>query len=310
MSPTKTRDAVIAAGCIVWRARKGTIEVLLVHMVRDDVWAWPKGKVDPGEHLVVCAQREVREETGYLVNLAQPLPGAVYTLPDGRRKVVHYWSAQVRARVRDRPQNMREIDEIAWVTLDEADAKLTRRSDQTQLDAVRRMHEKGTLVTSPIVIQRHAQARPRKKWAKGEETRPLTAKGRGQAKDLVKVLSVYGVGDVVTSPWARCTLTVEPYVKASAADLRTMERLTEAAHAENPGKVANSIGRFIERAKPVIICLHRPVLPTVIEKVREYCDRSVVLDLPRRDPYLAAGEMLVAHVTREGRVTAIERHSA
>jgi len=45
-------------------------DVLLVrqyrHAVRSDLWEIPAGKIEPGEDLLACAQRELREETGYV----------------------------------------------------------------------------------------------------------------------------------------------------------------------------------------------------------------------------------------------------
>ena len=52
---------VRAAGAVV--TRKGG-QVLLVHRPKYDDWSFPKGKLDPGEHHVTAAVREVAEETG------------------------------------------------------------------------------------------------------------------------------------------------------------------------------------------------------------------------------------------------------
>lgn len=45
-------------------------EVLLVrqyrHAVRSDLWEIPAGKLEAGEEALLCAQRELREETGYV----------------------------------------------------------------------------------------------------------------------------------------------------------------------------------------------------------------------------------------------------
>ncbi len=69
---------VRAAGAVV--TRKGG-DVLLVHRPRYDDWSFPKGKVDPGEHVVTAAIREVAEETGLDVRLGPPLPGQRYGPP-------------------------------------------------------------------------------------------------------------------------------------------------------------------------------------------------------------------------------------
>ena len=65
---------------------------------------------------------------------------------------------------------------------------------------------------------------------------------------------------------------------------------------------------MLSEARPTVVCTHRPVLPTVIEAVRRVSRPGAALELPREDPYLAAGEALLLHVTPEGVVVAIERH--
>ena len=54
-----------AAGAVLWRiSSPDQLEVALVHRPRYDDWTLPKGKVEPGEHDIAAAYREVLEETG------------------------------------------------------------------------------------------------------------------------------------------------------------------------------------------------------------------------------------------------------
>jgi predicted NUDIX family NTP pyrophosphohydrolase len=62
--------AKISAGLIMYRMRRGGLEVLLVHpggpfWAKKDAGAWfiPKGEVNPGEDQLVAARREFQEET-------------------------------------------------------------------------------------------------------------------------------------------------------------------------------------------------------------------------------------------------------
>jgi 8-oxo-dGTP diphosphatase len=48
-----------AAGAVVWRGDPDQPEVALIHRGRYDDWTFPKGKLDPGEHTIVAAVREV-----------------------------------------------------------------------------------------------------------------------------------------------------------------------------------------------------------------------------------------------------------
>src|SRR5690242_1477169 len=60
-----------SAGLVMYRLRKGGLEVLLVHLggpfwARKDAGAWfvPKGEIDPEEEPFAAAKREFEEETG------------------------------------------------------------------------------------------------------------------------------------------------------------------------------------------------------------------------------------------------------
>ncbi len=92
---TGKQPPVLAAGAVCWRIVDGSARILLVHRPgRADV-SLPKGKVDPGETLPETAVREILEETGLAISLGAPLGTVEYVLPNGRDKVVHYWSAEV-----------------------------------------------------------------------------------------------------------------------------------------------------------------------------------------------------------------------
>ncbi|MFI2753597.1 NUDIX domain-containing protein [Cellulomonas sp. P22] len=319
MSPAR-QPAVEAAGCLVWRARQGRLQVVLVHRPRYKDWSWPKGKLEPGEAVTSAATREVAEETGHDVVLGMPLPGLRYTLADGRRKRVHYWAAQVAGRpdgpaLLARPPVPRaskdEIDDVRWVDVSLAERKLTRAADREPLAALTAAYAKDRLDTRALVVARHGKARSRAAWRNGEEDRPLTPVGRAQALALVPVLSAYGVTEVVTSRWARCLDTVAPYLGATQGEARESTCLTETEHASSPSQVAAEIEGLINGTADVVVCTHRPVLPTVLDVIATHGRRKVADQVPVEDPFLRPGEVLVAHTAltvRGPRVVAVERH--
>lgn len=62
----------VSCGLLMYRLCNGRTQVLLVHpggpffRNKDDgVWTIPKGEVEPGENLLLTAQREFQEETGF-----------------------------------------------------------------------------------------------------------------------------------------------------------------------------------------------------------------------------------------------------
>lgn len=311
---------VHAAGCVLWRERGGRLEVALVHRPRYQDWSWPKGKLDPGESGAAAAAREVEEETGTAVVLGLPLPMLRYRTPDGSAKHVRYWAGRAAgpedapataARSAVSPASLTEIDDVVWVSGPTAADMLTRPTDRRPLALLTDLWEQKRLDTRVVAIARHGQAKPRARWDGGEATRPLTATGEGQARALVPVLAAFGVREVVSSPWARCLDTVAPYARRAGLDVEQVEALTEAAHRKDPSAAAAEVLAHLEAARDVVVATHRPVLPSVVAMIAESTRRWTLGTLPRKDPYLRTGEMLVAHVAGRGsaaRVVAVEHH--
>lgn len=311
---------VEAAGAVVWRLRQGRLQVVLVHRPRYNDWSWPKGKLEPGESLPGAAVREVSEETGYDVILGIPLPSLEYPLLDGRTKHVTYWAAQIAGR-RDaaaliaRPPVPRapteEIDRTRWLDVAAAAKKLTNVLDCGPLNALVETHAKGRLATRAVVIARHGKARRRSTWPGTELDRPLTPVGVQQSAALVPVLSAFGVTDIVTSHWARCRTTMEPYAEACSIVPRDSVHLTEAEHDSSPHRVEAEVDGLLRSGRDVIVCTHRPVLPTVLKVLVAHAVRAAEVTLPSKDPYLRPGAVLVAHVAHSEkgpRVVATETH--
>jgi 8-oxo-dGTP pyrophosphatase MutT (NUDIX family)/phosphohistidine phosphatase SixA len=303
---------VRAAGAVCWRHDPhGGLEVLLVHRPRYDDWSWPKGKLDEGEAVAAAAAREVEEETGLRVRLGVPLPPARYRLAEGLDKHVAYWAAHVQDGALPPPPRPDEVDRTEWVTPTEAARRLTRRGDRVQLQALESAAAEGALDTFPVVVLRHGHAYPRSAWGRDDAERPLAAAGVRQAEALVPLLLAWGPERVYSSPWARCVESVRPYLVASGARLRTKSRLSEEGHRRDPAKVSHLVTTLLAKRRPVLVCTHRPVLGTLLGTLAGHNSAGVAGDIPRSDPFLELGELLVAHVSRRTtRVVAVERHAA
>ena len=85
-----------SAGILLFRRRRGTIEVLLAHpggpfWAKKDEGAWsiPKGIPDNGEDLLAAARREFHEETGFTAD-GDFSPLGAHKQPGG--KIVHAWA--------------------------------------------------------------------------------------------------------------------------------------------------------------------------------------------------------------------------
>ncbi len=285
---------IVAAGGLVWRdAGDGSLEVLVVHRPRYDDWSWPKGKVMPGEHVLVAAAREVLEETGVRVRLGPPLGIQRYDVRKNGNtvpKLVHYWSAQPLAKDGPAFRPNDEVDEIAWLSLPEARERLSYPRD---VELVENLESVGPS-TSTVVLLRHTAAMKRKDWAGKDARRPLTPLGAKAAKQLVDVLTALGVDRVLSSDAERCAATVAPYAAAAGLPLEERPEISEEGHEADP-EAMRAIHAWAT-GQVTAICSHRPVLPALA--------RTVGLKVGKFSP----GAILVAHRLATGRVLA-ERFS-
>ena len=253
------RPPVLAAGALVWRLKNDKLQVLVVHRPRYDDWSFPKGKAEPGESMVLTAIREVAEETGRQIVLGRYLGKARRRLVSGRKKRTLYWAAQVlpeagpgeglRAAVK--PASKREIDKVRWWKVKKAARKLTHADDKRLLARLVDWYESGQLQVRSLVLVRHAKAVSRATWGYGinsELTRPLVmGRGQAQARDVAALLSAYGVGQLVSSPWRRCVDTLAPYAHGCGLDLHTDEAFTEVSALTAPEIMQANFRDLLER---------------------------------------------------------------
>ncbi|WP_182353228.1 NUDIX hydrolase [Flaviflexus huanghaiensis] len=304
------RADVLAAGALVWRLSGKTVEVLLVHRPAYDDWSIPKGKLNNGEDIQVAAVREVEEETGIAISLGQPLGKVSYRLGDGRKKTTHYWAARplsintkvYKSRPRVKPAKESEIDGKRWVPTRLAYQLLTQEADRKLLNRLIDQYAEDRLRTWTLIVARHTRAMKRSAWKGGkgsEATRPLTPIGAKHAGELIPLLAAYGVTRVISSPWERCVATVRPYAKALRTDIEMHEELTEASHEKKPKVVFKLIDLLLRRNEaPAVVCVHRPTLPTIVQAFEERAQQTIIKQVPKTDPWLRTGEVLVAHVAR------------
>jgi 8-oxo-dGTP pyrophosphatase MutT (NUDIX family)/phosphohistidine phosphatase SixA len=260
-------DPVAAAGGVLCRPAGAGIEVCLVHRPRYDDWALPKGKLDAGEHPMVGAVREVAEETGARGVPLLHLPRVAYQLPDGRPKTVDFWL--MRAASEGPVQDVEEVDEVVWVPLGQAAARLSYADERAVLDHVVALPP----VTAVIALVRHAHAGERKAWSGKDALRPLDDAGRAQALRLAATLTLLEPRRLFAATPLRCKQTLEPL--ASALD--AMPIVQDSAFAEPPAaedapaKAKLGAQRVLELrdSGPTVICSQGKVMPTLLATLHD-----------------------------------------
>ena len=295
---------IFAAGAVLWREVKGQLLVAVIHRARYDDWSFPKGKQDPGECLPETAVREIREETGLKIKLGVRLKVVRYTVGDNIPKEVHYWAARVSdgALAKSTFEPSEEVAEVTWKTPEDARRVLTYEFDQLILDEVMALYLQKSLRTKPVIILRHAKATPRSEWKGGKGLddghRPLLPAGSLQANALVPLLGAFAPQRLVTSTWVRCKNTLAPYAKRRKIKLIERSQLSELGNASGPQRTEKVIHDLVEDGRSVVICTHRPALPTIVGAVATYGNASQAAIL-EASLALAPGDMTVIHMTRE-----------
>jgi 8-oxo-(d)GTP phosphatase len=307
-------DATLAAGAAIWRPAadpgSGEAQVLLVHRPVYDDWSLPKGKSEPGEHILLTAVREVLEETCVRPVLGPRLPTVEY-ISWGHPKRVSYWAA-FSAGLEAAPGQ--EIDAISWLPLAQARKQLADTHDDPVISALRPVE------TVPLILARHASAGRKADWVGDDFARPLDAAGEADARVLTGLLSCFApAARVISSPARRCTETVRPYAEESGGTVEAeacMVPYGRSPDFSSRTELADALGHLLSalvaQRRPVILCLHRENLPEVLAAT---CAALGAPAAVPADPSLPKGGFWVAHTmggsggaSRAGGLAALERY--
>jgi 8-oxo-(d)GTP phosphatase len=307
-------DAILAAGAAIWRStadapqeapepqEAGGAEVLLVHRPKYDDWSMPKGKSEPGEHILLTAVREVWEETCVRPVLGPRLPSVEY-ISWGHPKRVSYWSAFSSGH---EAAPGYEIDAMAWVPLAQAREQLADTHDDPVISAFRPCQ------TVPLMLVRHASAGHRADWPGDDALRPLDAQGAADAQALARLLACFApTARVISSPALRCTETIRPFAASFGGTVEAEARLAapgRSADFSSRTDLADSLRRLLSglvaERRPAVLCLHRENLPDALAAV---CSSLGAADAIPADPSLPKGGFWVVHAAA-GELAGLERY--
>jgi broad specificity phosphatase PhoE len=130
-------------------------------------------------------------------------------------------------------------------------------------------------MTGLVLLVRHASAGSRSKWNGDDRMRPLDTTGEEQAEELVRLLSRFGVEEIVSADYARCVETVEPLSEAIGVPIRTDVLLSEAGfpgHEEEAAEMLRNLGR---PTAATVACSQGDVIPALVERLASEDDVEV-----------------------------------
>lgn len=274
-----------AAGGVLWRPAYGGVglEVALVHRPKYDDWSIPKGKLNPDEHPIIGAVREVWEETGFTGVPGRPL-GEIRYVKDSAPKRVRYWAMHVETgRFAPNP----EVDQVMWLPPREAQRHLSPDRDQKILAGV----DVDIVTTWPCVLARHGSAGERSTWEGDDRERPLDRLGDEQAEALVPLLAAYGIRRVLSADVLRCMETIGPYAGFAHLPVESEPLVSEAGYAEQPDRALERLLEIISSGVPSVVCSQGKNLPSLLTSACEALNFP-----PPSDPSVRKGGLAVLHV--------------
>ncbi|TML85924.1 MAG: histidine phosphatase family protein [Actinobacteria bacterium] len=110
------------------------------------------------------------------------------------------------------------------------------------------------------IVLRHARAGERSEWEGDDRLRPLDEKGRRLALRLVGELAPLGVTRIVSSPYVRCTQTVEPLAAELGLPVETDDRLAE-------GASRDAVDALLRETPPgSVLCTHGDIVELILGK--------------------------------------------
>jgi broad specificity phosphatase PhoE len=111
-----------------------------------------------------------------------------------------------------------------------------------------------------IYLVRHAKAGERGVWEGDDQLRPLSGRGRLQARGLIELLADAQFDRLLSSPYVRCLETVVPLSGERGVAIEPVEALAEGAGLEEALALVRK-----HTAHGAVCCTHGDVIPMLLE---------------------------------------------
>jgi 8-oxo-dGTP diphosphatase len=252
--------ATPAAGGVLWRQDGEQLLVAVVHRPRYKDWTLPKGKLRSGEHPLVAAVREVREETGAEVEAGRRLPSVEYRFDADSVKRVSFWAMRY---LDGEHIAGDEVDRVRWATVAEATQQLSYPVDRGVLADFARLPS----ATGTLLLMRHARAGKRSDYSGDDRLRPLDKAGRRQARDAVPALAAFHPRRVLAADRVRCEQTVQRLAGQLGLRVLSAAELSDEAYANDPEAAVARVRELLEQPGTTVICSQGETIPAMLQEL-------------------------------------------
>ncbi|MFG2060164.1 NUDIX hydrolase [Micromonospora sp. NPDC048871] len=254
-----------AAGGVVWRpAPDGGVQVCLVHRPRYGDWTLPKGKLEPGEHALLAAVREVAEEADAQAVPQVRLPSVRYR-SEGLDKTVDYWSMRAVGTGGFQPGT--EVDEVRWLGVDDAMRLVSYPHDNQVLAAFAALPR----VTATMLLVRHGHAGRRLDWSGPDTGRPLDPRGWSQAHALAPLIALVRPTRLLSASPRRCVQTLDPAAAQLDLPIEISGDLDEPRAGQQADECALAVAAALTasaaNSESVAACSQGKVIPGALERL-------------------------------------------
>jgi 8-oxo-dGTP diphosphatase len=124
--------------------------------------------------------------------------------------------------------------------------------------------KKASQPLGTLYLVRHAKAGERRTWNGDDRQRPLSKRGRRQAKRLVAVFGGHSIERLLTSPYVRCRQTLEPLAKNRRLEIEERAELEELIPVDGALKLIRKLA-----GSNAVLCSHGDMIPALIDRLQQ-----------------------------------------
>ena len=126
---------------------------------------------------------------------------------------------------------------------------------------------RGAAPTRTVLLVRHGSAGSSSVWTGDDRDRPLDACGIEQADELVRLLSRFEVGSILSADILRCTASVQPLADALALEIQPEPLLSAVAYPGREEEAVALVRRLGDAEHDAVACSQGEIVPDLVDRL-------------------------------------------